>query len=379
MATTARNSASDIRGLSRLAIDATTGVTGVVEAMHRNLSFAARLVGGPEGRTRGITGLVYQSIRGTASLVGVGIDAALAPLVPFLGEQASSPKREAAVAVLNGVVGDHLARTRNPLAIRLRLRRDGRPLPSDNELGAALPRATGKIAVFVHGLCMGDLSWRRGGEDYAAALERDLGWTSLHLHYNTGLRIATNGRELAEALDGLVARWPVPVDELALLGHSMGGLVARSACHHGAAAGHGWPPALRRLVCLGTPHLGAPFERAGNWVETFLGRTPYIAPLTALGRIRSAGINDLRHGCILDEDCDHPTRLPLPDGVDAYSVAATTAPREDARSLLGDGLVPVSSALAAFPEDRRRVVRGANHMDLLGHSEVYEHLRRWMS
>ena len=78
----------------------------------------------------------------------------------------------------------------------------------------------------------------------------------------------------------------------------MGGLVARSASHQ-AAAGAAWPRQLRDLVFLGTPHLGAPLERRGRGVD-LLSAPPHARALALLGRTRSAGITDLRHGALLD-------------------------------------------------------------------------------
>ena len=139
---------------------------------------------------------------------------------------------------------------------------------------------------------------RKGFEDAA----RDLGFTPVYLHYNSGLHVSTNGRALAQQLERLVAQWPRPLERLVLLGHSMGGLLARSALYYGTQAGHRWPARLDDLVFLGTPHHGAPLERAGHWVDLVLGATPYAAPFARLGQVRSAGITDLRHGNLMDGD-----------------------------------------------------------------------------
>ncbi len=270
--------ATDLRGFSRMTIDAVTGLTDLVEAMHHNIASKPAILGKTSpGRTRGITGFVYRSIRGVTRLVGGGLDAVLGRLVPLFGEKQSSPEREAILAVLNGVLGDYLEASENPLAIRMRLRSDGHPLrPDKAALAAAIPNAGGKLLVLAHGLCMNDLQWKRQGHDHGAALKRDLGYTPVYLHYNSGRHISTNGRELDDLLEALLDNWPVPVEELAILGHSMGGLLARSAWHYGTAAGHAWPRRLKKLVFLGTPHHGAPMERGGNWIDTLLGISPYL-------------------------------------------------------------------------------------------------------
>jgi pimeloyl-ACP methyl ester carboxylesterase len=190
------------------------------------------------------------------------------------------------------------------------------------------------------------------------------------------------------------------VEELVMIGHSMGGLVSRSACHYGVESGHNWPPLLRKLVFLGTPHHGAPLERGGHWVDVILGTSAYTAPFARLGKIRSAGVTDLRHGSLLDEDWEGRDRfadsrdlrqpVPLPDRVKCYAIAATTGKRAGDLSdrLLGDGLVPVSSALGrhadprltlSFPESRQWIGYGMNHLDLLNHPEVYAAVRRWLA
>jgi pimeloyl-ACP methyl ester carboxylesterase len=386
--------ASDLRGAARLAIEAVLQTTSLVEGMHLNISRAWPLGPALEGRTSGITGLVYDSIRNITGAVGLGLDAALAPIAAALKSGASSTEREAVVAALNGVLGDHLEASNNPLAIRMSLRRGGRALePRRDALAAAFPRACRRLVVLIHGLCMNDLQWTRQNHEHGAALEEHFGCSTVHLHYNSGRHISSNGREFAGLLETLLRQWPVPVEELSLLGHSMGGLVARSACHYAAADGRAWPAKLRRLIFLGTPHHGAPLERHGNRLQNFVAQlSPYVAPLARLGMLRSAGVTDLRHGSLLDEDWrdgdrfgqagDCRTVVPLPPGVRAYALAVTLGrqPRDLDDRWLADGLVPVWSALGehrdpardlGIPVARRWVGYGMNHWDLLSRPEVY--------
>ncbi|MEO8133755.1 MAG: TonB-dependent receptor [Betaproteobacteria bacterium] len=395
--------AADMRGISKMVIDAVEGVTGIVEDMHRNISGVAPVVGAePIGRTRGITGLVYRSVRGITRAVGFGLDTALAQLTPLLAGAGSLPQREAALAAVNGVLGDYLAAAANPLAITMQLRRGGQPLMLEKASLATDPACRGtKLVVLVHGLCMNDLEWDRDGHDHGAALARDLGYTALYLNYNSGLHVASNGRELAALLEQLLDEWPEAVTELAIIGHSMGGLVARSACHHAAAAKHAWPRRLRKLIFLGTPHEGAPLERAGSRVDMLLGISPYTAPFAKLGQLRSTGVQDLRHGHLLDEGDGGGRRVkgrahepellvPLPAKVQCYAIAATTqaSPGIPGRRLPGDGLVPVQSALGlhadparalGIPESRQSIAYDTNHFDLLSSRVVYEQIRRWLA
>lgn len=386
---------SDLQGVARLAVEATAGVTDMVEALHHNIARAVFLAPPDQGPTRGITGLVYRSIRGVNRLVGGGMDAVFQQIVPRLAVEGSSVQREAVLAALNGVLGDHLAASVNPLAIPMRLRRDGQPLETE----PAIPQPSGKLVVLAHGLCMNDLQWDREGHDHGTALARDLGYTPVYLHYNSGLHVSANGRAFAERLEALVRHWPVPLESLTILGHSMGGLVTRSACHYGRLAGHGWQRHLKKLVFLGTPHHGASLERGGNWVDVVLGINPYTAPFARLGKIRSAGITDLRHGNLLDEDwegrdrferSEDPRRpVPLPEGVQCYAIAATVG--DEAGGLAdrypGDGLVAVESALGRhekpelalpIPKSRQWVAEDTHHFDLLSRPEAYEKIKEWL-
>jgi pimeloyl-ACP methyl ester carboxylesterase len=386
--------AADLRGAAKLAIDAVVQTTSLVEGMHLNISRAWPFGPALEGKTSGITGLVYESIRHITGAVGLGLDAVLAPIAAALKGGVSSSEREAVVSALNGVLGDHLEASGNPLAIQMSLRRGGRALePRREALAREFPQASGRIVVLIHGLCMNDLQWTRQNHEHGAALEQHFGCTTLHLHYNSGRHISSNGRNFAALLETLLREWPVPVEELSLLGHSMGGLVARSACHYAQEAGHVWPAKLKRLVFLGTPHHGAPLERHGNRLQNFVSHiSPYVAPLARLGMLRSAGVTDLRHGSLLDQDWQHcerfgpaedcRTAVPLPPGVRAYALAVTLGrqPRDLDDRWLADGLVPVWSALGehrdpardlGIPAPRRWTGYGMNHWDLLSRPEVY--------
>ena len=385
-----------------MTLDAVAGVVGLVEAMHLNIASAPRIVGAAkQGPTSGITGLVYRSIRGVIGVVRQSLDRLLARLDPLLGQRSTWPGREALLAALNGVLGDYLEASANPLAIRMCVRRDGRPLPSDTgTLSTAIPPPADRLVVLLHGLCMNDLQWNRNGHDHGTALARDLGFTPVYLYYNSGRHISVNGRECADRIEALLEAWPVPTKELVLIGYSMGGLVARSACHYGAAAGHAWVRRIDKLVFVGTPHQGAPLERGGNWVDILLGVSPYVAPLARLGKVRSAGITDLRYGNLVDEDWEGRDRfartgdvrqaIPLPEGAACYAIAATTGKRIRTLHdrLIGDGIVPLESALGrhadarfalGLPPSRQWIGRGMNHLDLLDHPDVYAKVRQWLS
>ena len=246
--------------------------------------------------------------------------------------------------------------------------------------------ASGKVLLAIHGLCLNEQHWVRDGHHRIAEAAAASGHTIIHLRYNSGRSIDDNGRSLAELLEALLAHWPVPVTELAIVGHSMGGLVARSGIHHGTAAGHAWRGQLRKLFSLGTPHHGAPLERGGNLLDYVMGLSPYVAPFTSLGKARSAGITDLRYGSITGVEEEF---VPLPDDVECYALAATLGKRRGllAERLVGDGLVPLDSALGrhtdrsrtlAVPKERQWIGYEMGHLELLGRPEVYSQLEKWL-
>ncbi len=387
---------ADLAGITRLAIEGTAGITDVVEAIHGAV-LENILPGTPvQSALAGSTASIYAAVRMVTGAVDGGLDAALAPYLARVAGMKSTPEREAMLAVLNGVAGDHLAATGNPLAIAMRLRRGGVALDVErSRLAAAIPDISNKVLLFVHGLCMNDLQWSRGRRNRGADLARELGWTPVHLHYNTGLHVSTNGHALAGLLENVVTEWPVPVRELAIVGHSCGGLLARSAHFYGTSAGHRWPEYLRYLVFLGTPHHGSALERVGNYATLLLGSTPYSSPFARIARIRSAGITDMRYGNVVDEDWqgidrfehlpDRRRPLPLPDGVRCFAIAAS---KDGLAGACGDGLVSIDSALGRHEEPARTlafapsdqwIARGMTHADLLTRAAIYHKLREWLS
>lgn len=268
-----RRHAQDLRALGKLAVTATVEVTDVVESMHATIASGPPLLGRPlAAPVRLLTKIAYAPTKAITRMVGVGLDALLARLDPWLGESVPGPQREAFVAALNGVLGDTLFESDNPLAIETCFRHGGRTLGRDPaHVRDTIPDAGPTLLVLVHGSSMSDRQWTRHGHDHGAALAADLGVTPVYLLYNSGRHVSTNGRELARLLEELTCMWPVDLERVVLLGHSMGGLVARSACHVAEVEGLSWREKLSHLVTLGTPHHGAPLERAGNLFHTLLG------------------------------------------------------------------------------------------------------------
>jgi pimeloyl-ACP methyl ester carboxylesterase len=253
--------------------------------------------------------------------------------------------------------------------------------------------------VFLHGLMETEFSWSIGGrENYGSRLARELGYTPVYLRYNSGRHVSDNGRSLAELLEELVEAWPVEVEQLALIGHSMGGLIARSACHQAVAAGERWPKRVRHVVSLGTPHFGAPLEQGVVYASAALARLPETRPFANFLRRRSAGIRDLRQGSLVDEDWRDRDpdalrvaacrEIPLLEGATHCFVSATItrSARHPVGRLLGDWLVLEPSASGRgrtwripFRAEHGLHVGGANHFALLNHPAVYERLRDWLA
>jgi pimeloyl-ACP methyl ester carboxylesterase len=317
---------------------------------------------------------------------------------------ADSTPGSLALGVLNGIAGDRLVRDRSDLAPELAVRRSGREVSLDAEgLAAAFQDAAPRLAVFVHGLCETEAAWRLGAlgahppRTYGERLRAELDYTPVYVRYNTGLHVSDNGRRLAAALDALATQWPVRVEEIALVGHSMGGLVCRSACYYGEQQGHGWTDRLRHVFCLATPHLGAPLERAANVAGWALSRAPEARPFADLFlNGRSAGIKDLRFGNCIEEDwhgCDPDEFLrdrccevPFLPSATYYFIGATLTRRPGGLGgLIGDLLVHYPSASGAgrsrripFELENGRHLGGAHHLQLLNHPDVYAQIRDWL-
>ncbi len=391
---------SDIRGYVQLSVEAAIGVTDLTQKVHQTvLDTPGPFGAAARGLTGGITRLIYRGVRGGLHLGGTGADWLLSILDDKVASS-SSPNRDIVLAALNGICGDHLAATANPLAIAMQLVSNGRCLPPERAaIEAVIPSSRGRLAVLAHGLCMSERAWNRADRDHGAELARVLGYTPIYLRYNSGMHISVNGRAFAETLETLTRQWPTQIEELVIIGHSMGGLVARSACFYGEAAGHSWRRHLSKMVFLGTPHHGAPLEQLGAWVDHFIGRIPYAAAFGQIGEARSAGVTDLRFGSLIDEDwrdrdrfelsgdCRRP--IPLPEGVACFAIAATQAAAVNTfhDRLIGDGLVPVASALGEHAEPARRldfdpnrqwIGTEMNHFDLLGGREVFDQIARWL-
>lgn len=401
----ARRSEREARALAALTFAELRRGVGGVAGVHQAIAARAFGASGPGARPARavhdrIAGGVYAAIGAGAGVA----ERVVPPLVsrhPRVRERPLTETKLGAglVGAVNGLIGDALEADGSPLAQPLSLRVDGRPVaPRADALARAFPRPTSRLVVFVHGLMETEHAWRTGDEEpYAVRLRRDLGTTALELRVNTGRHVSENGRSLADLLEAVVAAWPVEVTQVALVGHSMGGLIARSACHQAAAGERAWVTKVRHVVSLGSPHLGAPLAQGVHLAAHALHRVPETRPFGAFLRRRSAGIRDLRHGSLVDEDWRDldPDELraaalaevPLLEGATHHFVAAcvTRSPRHPVGRLVGDWLVLGPSASGrsrtrriGFAAEHGLELGGTHHLALLNHPAVYERLRAWL-
>lgn len=319
--------------------------------------------------------------------------------------------------MLNGLFGDALVERESSLAIPLTFRTaSGDQLPLDHDgLGRALPNAGARLCVLVHGLMSSESVWRFAGRSeltYGELLARERGVSPVYVRYNTGRHISTNGRELAARLQRLVRAWPVRVREIDLIGHSMGGLVIRSACHYGRGSATlpdrlrrrgPWPAKVKRVVLLGVPNSGANLEVIANLTSAALWSLPNpVTRLIGAGLDRrSEGIKDLRWGAVLDEDwverdpdaTERPERyrVRVPRHAEYLAIAGSLADERTANGphpvnrLLGDALVTAPSAEGRLGNDEPALFRNAtvrlcpkiNHIALSNRPEVYDEITSW--
>jgi pimeloyl-ACP methyl ester carboxylesterase len=383
---------SEVRALGELAATAAGGVTDAVRDTHR--AFADRAFGltGPFGTAtramhHGISTIVYGSVR-TGVATGAAAAGVLAAAGGPRGSLRATPRGRLLLGAVNGAWGDHLDAQDSTLAVEMEV----------CNLPGARVAATPRVALFVHGLCETEDAWRLGEErcePYTDRLARDLGFTPLLLRYNTGLHISDNGRRLAGLLDEVLGEWPCGIEEVVLVGHSMGGLVSRSACHHASEDGMAWVGGVRHVFCLGSPFNGSDLEKAANVADWALRALPETRALGRLLNRRSVGIKDLRYG-YLTEDCwagcdpdellrDRRCEVPWLESAQHTFIAATLSRDADhpLGRLAGDLLVRRPSAWAGglhgeheeFRIDASHCVGPANHFTLLNHPDVYERIR----
>ncbi|HEY2655034.1 MAG TPA: alpha/beta fold hydrolase [Solirubrobacteraceae bacterium] len=399
---------NELRALGGLVFEDLSALPRAIRDMHLAIADRAFQSVGPASRPvrvihNAVSRRAYDAVSSATALAGWAVDAAMEQQGIGEGVMLSSTRRGGvAISALNGVIGDRLERSGSDLHQPASVRVDGETVaPDPGAVSTAFPDATSRLVVFLHGLMGNEFSWEWGAANpvdaYGPRLASDLGCTPVYLRYNSGLHVSESGRSVAALLEDLVGTWPVEVREIALVGHSMGGLVARSAGHQASQSGQRWTERVRHIVSLGTPHVGAPLEQGIHVAAEALYTLPETRMLGAFLRRRSAGIRDLRYGSLVDEDWRgrDPNALgvaateevPLLEGVAHFFVSAsiTRSPSHPLGRLLGDALVLVPSATGqgaarriSFQAEYRHNVGPTHHLALLNHREVYEHLHEWL-
>jgi triacylglycerol esterase/lipase EstA (alpha/beta hydrolase family) len=376
-----------VRGLIKLAINATKGTTNLVETMHNTIEKVNKPLGDSySSTTSGITGLAYKSIRGGSQLIGTSLDYAMQTVLPFLEENVEPSKtRDIFLSVINGVYGDKLEATENPLVLEMKFFCQQQEL-IPTQLKLNLKQTSEKIMLFVHGLCMSHHCWEGENTNLSSDMAQKLGYTPVYLHYNTGRTIATNGCELASKLEELVSHWPITITDIIIVGHSMGGLVARSARYYAGDKDYNWLHVNKKLASIATPHNGAALEKGVSVLENLVQLSPYALPFTRLSKIRSRGIENLRQGSITEIEDEF---VELPRGVEYFALAAVLSHNDHpaAKQIIGDGLVTLDSALGqsknptrvlSIPSENKWTGYGIGHNEMLCHLEVFEQLTTWL-
>jgi len=359
-----------------------------------------RVVGGIAGGTTLNPSLAHRAHDAIAAAVyggvGLGLKAAASGLraADRLGVGApieASARGRFVVSAVNGLIGDRLVAEESALAIEMGVRYRGRDVPLDRDsLAAAFPGATDALVVFVHGLCETEHYWDRrsrprpadgsSGPSYGARLAADEGWSPIYVRANTGLSIAESGVALSSLLTRLVGAWPRDVRRIALVGHSMGGLIVRSATAVNTPQDLAWTQHVTDVVLLGAPHLGSPVERSIARGVRVARKVPELAPFARIFEQRSVGVLDLHDG-----PADEIAHLPH---ARYHLVAATLtrSPRHPLAATVGDLLVPYRSAVGLLP-DGEEIFPGADvlhvphadHFDLLNHDDVHAAIRGWLT
>ncbi|MCW2801583.1 MAG: alpha/beta hydrolase, partial [Aeromicrobium sp.] len=381
-------------------------IVGTVRDLHRAVSTrafrATRVVGGhvPESLHDAVVTSLYGAISGFLRLSSGSVRALSSKGV---GRPIEDTRRgRLIVAAVNGLIGDELRMLDDPQAITMAIRVEGEDVSATGwPLAEAFRSGTSHPVVFLHGLCENDESWsnsaERWGTTYAERIVAETDGTPVMVRYNTGLHISENGKHLDTLLQQLVASWPVPVTRITLVGHSMGGLVVRAATNHATASGQTWQYLVRDVVCLGTPHAGANLEKVAHLGSRLLRFWPESSPFSSILESRSAGIVDLRHGYITQDEwegqdltgqwgLDRIAAAPLPHA-EYHFVAATLGASQGhpLSSVLGDLLVHFSSATGVGKAGpivdgaRFEYLPSVHHFALLNHPRVGDWLVEWLN
>jgi pimeloyl-ACP methyl ester carboxylesterase len=340
-------------------------------------------------------------------------------------------------SVLNGIVGDYLAKEHNPLAIEMAFYHHNHPLILNETLAHQLKFSSGKpltnkVIVLIHGLTNLETVWNfttdlnaqeitkaqnisptssehvTGGttvnfenielDNYGLRIQHDFGYTPLFLRYNTGLSVKENGQNLSDLLNHLIKFYPIQIDELVLMGFSMGGLLTRSAQKIANDNNLAWLEKLTNCYYIGTPHEGSPLEKFGHITSSIVKSIPldYVNQWADWIDLRSQGIKDLKDGLLnlnsssISPESNEPD--PFKQSVKCGSfvehaqhhfISGGVSEKKHgvANKIVGDTLVRHSSAhpISAPDNAKNAHFEGITHVPLAHSDKVYQQIKHWFN
>ncbi|MFT6264264.1 MAG: pimeloyl-ACP methyl ester carboxylesterase [Oleiphilaceae bacterium] len=203
-------------------------------------------------------------------------------------------------SILNSMIGEYLEKEKNPLAIQMGFYHRSKKLSLDTPLTQQLNAPlSNKVVILVHGLTQLETVWDfpksgssneliinhyigaffdtpkdSGKEDYGSKLQEEFGYTPFYLRYNTGLSLEKNGRNFAAQLSKLFRSYPIAINELMLIGFSMGGTLLRHAQYSAQNNQFQWLSILSKCIYLGSPNESSPLDRMGYISRDILRRFP---------------------------------------------------------------------------------------------------------
>lgn len=309
-------------------------------------------------------------------------------------------------SILNGIIGDHLEKNFNPASIKMNFYQNDNLIKlTSQSIKNVHPNPSPNIFILVHGLVSNEHFWdfKETPEiNYGALLEKDFNITPFYLRFNSGLHISENGQELSALIEKLFESYPIPIESINFISHSMGGLITRSACYYAEQDNKKWVTKVKKIFFLGSPHLGAPLEKLGNVTSHILKTIPNFVTniIASVADLRSAGMKDLRYGYIHHEEWEgknpdallENNKLPIPLMKNATHYVITGSITEDPEHFLslwlGDSLVRKPSALAKssdekfclnFEGEHLKEFPGVAHLGLMANQKVYDQIKTWIA
>jgi hypothetical protein len=203
-------------------------------------------------------------------------------------------------SLLNGMIGEYLEKENNPLAIQMGFFHQSQKLSLDCQLAQQLDcPLSNKVVIFVHGLTNLETVWdypaegssnasivnhyidvcfspvnKTSPENYGKKLQEEFGFTPFYLRYNTGLSLEKNGRNFSAQLSKLFKNYPIKIDDLMLIGFSMGGGLLSHAQYSAQKNNQAWLKVLSKCMYLGDSSENSLLANILQLSGDFLRHTP---------------------------------------------------------------------------------------------------------